>query len=162
MTNKIILLLIILLCLNGCTRDDICSEETPTTPLLIIVFKDIDNPVNGKNVSNLTINADYANDVEVFKGSNTDSIAIPLRTAADSARFRFSSENDQGTFTNIDLLSFSYQRQDIYVNRACGFKTTYTDLGFELNTDANNWILNLEIENQTVEDETKAHITILH
>ena len=162
MTNRIILLLITLFCLNGCTRDDVCSEETPTTPLLIIVFKDIDNPLNGKDVPNLIINADYANDIEVYNGSDTDSIAIPLRTTADNVRFRFSSENDQGTFKNIDVLSFNYQRQDIYVNRACGFKTTYTNLEPELNPDANNWILNLEIENQTIEDETKAHITILH
>lgn len=162
MTNRIILLLISILSLNGCTRDDICPDETPTTPLLIIVFKDIDNPLSDKSVPNLIINADYADDVEVFNGSDMDSIAIPLRTAADDVRFRFSSENDDGTFTNIDVVSFNYERQNIYVNRACGFKTIYSNLVDTLETDANNWILNLEIENQTVEDETKAHITILH
>lgn len=162
MTNRIILLLISILSLKGCTRDDICSEETPTTPLLIIVFKDNDNPVNSKDVPNLAINADYANDVEIYKGSGIDSIAIPLRTAVDDVRFRFSNENDDGTFTNIDVLSFNYERQEIYVNRACGFKTTYSNLGYTLETDSNNWILNLEIENKTVEDETNAHITILH
>ncbi len=162
MNNRIILLLVTLLCLNGCTKDDICSGETLTTPLLIIVFKDIDNPLNLKNVPNLTIIADYANDVEVYNGSAVDSIAIPLRTGADNTRFRFSNENDQGTFNNIDIVSFNYQRQDIYVNRACGFKTTYSELESVLDLDVNNWILNLDIENQIIEDETKAHITIFH
>jgi hypothetical protein len=162
MINRIILLLVSILCLNGCTKDDICSGETPTTPLLIIVFKDIDNPLEAKNVPNLSVIADYANDVEVFSGSAIDSIAIPLRTGADSTRFRFSNENDLGTFNNIDIVSFNYQRQDIYVNRACGYKTIYSNLESVLDLDANNWILNFEIENQIIEDETKAHITIFH
>jgi len=162
MTHKIILLLITIASLNGCTRDDICSGETSTTPLLIIVFKDINNPLVGKEVPNLIIQADYADTVEVFNGSDMDSIAIPLRTTDDSTRFLFNSENDDGTVSNIDTLSFSYQRQDIYVNRACGFKTNYSDLESELSIDTDIWVLNLEIENRTIEDETKAHITIFH
>tara|TARA_R110002124_G_scaffold254044_3_gene419552 strand:+ start:53104 stop:53592 length:489 start_codon:yes stop_codon:yes gene_type:complete len=162
MIKKIITLLLIVVAFNGCTRDDICPEGSDTTPLLIIVFKDILDPSEAKAVPNLTVRADYSNNVDVLVAANTDSIAIPLRTGADDTRFQFINENEDGTFTNVDILSFLYQREDVYLNRACGFKTIYNQLGFNLEGDPNNWLLNIQIETQTVEDETETHVTILH
>ena len=149
-----------MLCLNGCTKDDICPEETATTPRLIIVFKDASIPVNDKAVPNLTINADYDGNIEVFKESNLDSIWIPLRTTDDSTRLLFSSSNSDGSIIDIDTVSFNYLRKDIYINRACGFKTNYDNLSSELET--NNWIQSITIEKTTIEDEAEAHITIFH
>lgn len=147
---------------NGCTRDDICPEGSETTPLLIVVFKDILDPTAAKAVPNLTVRADYNNNVDVLIASNIDSIAIPLRTGANDTRFQFINENAGGTFTNTDIISFLYQREDIYLNRACGFKTIYNELNYNLVGDPNNWLLNIQIETQTVKDETETHVTILH
>jgi len=162
MIKKVILLLTVIVALNGCSRDDICPEGSETTPLLIIVFRDILDPTEAKQVPNLTVRADYNNNVDVLIASNIDSIAIPLRTGADDTRFQFINENAGGTFTNIDVITFLYQREDVYLNKACGFKTIYNELDFDLQDDPNKWLLNIIVRTQTVKDEAETHITILH
>ncbi len=162
MIQRLLILIISMAFLNGCTRDDICPEGTPTTPLLIITFKDISNPFVSKEVDDLTIETDYDTSTTVLNKVTTDSIAIPLRASADNTRYRFIL--DSGDATELtDVYSFSYQRNDVYVNRACGFKTTYNSLtAVEDDEGQIDWILNLEIIKPTIEDETEAHITILH
>lgn len=156
------LMFIVLLSLNSCTKDDICPQETPTTPLLIITFKDILNPTVSKSVTNLTIETDQDPPIVFVTNIATDSIGIPLRTNADTVQYRFV-KNTGETDEIIDVYEFNYERSDSYLNRACGFITTYEGLT-ALKTDQGmlDWILNLSILNTTVEDETEAHITILH
>ena len=162
MIKRIFLVLVILIGLNGCTRDDICSEGTATTPLLIITFKDSTNPLMSKQVPNLTIETADVNNTAVITQVSTDSIAIPLNSGADNAMFRFK-KDDGGANPNTDVITFNYSRQDIYVNRACGFKTIYDDLSVNLQDEGTaNWIYSIEVLNQFIENESQAHITILH
>jgi len=145
----------------SCTRDDICAETTPTTPLLIITFKDASNPLESKSVVNLTVATDYDPSVVIISAA-TDSIAIPLRSGANDTRFRFV-QDDGGLTENTDVITFSYQLEDIYVNRACGFKTTYTSLSMLVEDAGDNiWISSQQINENTVIDEQQAHITIFH
>ena len=162
MIKKIILVLIILTALNGCTRDDICAEATATTPLLIITFKDKVNPLVAKTVTSLSIETADENNTPVILQSSTDSIAIPLNIGADLSKFRFT-KDDEGVNPNTDILTFNYTRSNIYVNRACAFKTVYDNLTYDLDYEGTaNWIFNIEVLNQTIENENQAHITILH
>ena len=163
MIRKLLLLLTLVISLNGgCTRDDICSEATPTTPLLIINFKDVANPLVAKSVSNLTVETDYDPSVLLLSEVTTDSIAIPLQTGLDNTRYRFIT-NAGETNELIDIYEFNYMRDNIYINRACGFKTIYTTLSaIEDDDEPVDWIINLDVLNTTVENENQAHITIFH
>jgi len=162
MIKRTILLFCVILSLNGCTRDDICPGETPTTPLLIFTFNDVLNPLLAKSVTSLTIETDEETPVVFVTNVSTDSIGVPLRTGADAVRYRFI-RNSGETNEIIDVYEFSYERSDVYLNRACGFKTTYKGLtALEDDEGIVDWILNLSILKTTVEDETEAHITILH
>ena len=162
MIKRTILLFCVILSLNGCTRDDICPEETPTTPLLIFTFKNVLNPLLAKTATNLTIETDEESPVVIVTNVSTDSIGVPLRTGADAVRYRFI-QNSGETNEIIDIYEFSYERTNVYLNRACGFKTTYNSLAARKDDEGIvDWILNLSILKTTVEDETEAHITILH
>ena len=162
MIKKTILLFCVILSLNGCTKDDICPDETPTTPLLIFTFKDNVNPLVAKSATNLTIETDEENPVVIVTDVSTDSIGVPLRTGADAVRYRFI-RNSGTTDEIIDIYEFNYERSDVYVNRACGFRATYNNLtALEDDLGVIDWILDLNILKTTVEDETEAHITILH
>lgn len=145
----------------GCSRDDICSGETLTTPKLIIVFKNVLNPLEDSSVTAFSIEADYSENVNVLETTTTDSIAIPLRTGANETRFRFI-QNTGATNENTDIITFNYITNELYVSRACGFKTNYDNLEGAITDDALNWIQNLTINKQRVEDEQETHITILH
>ena len=162
MLKRLVFLLLALTVITGCTRDDICEEGAATTPLLIITFNDIVNPNQRKAVTNLTIETREINSTEVITSETTDSIAIPLRNAALETSYRF--KKGVGTAApNTDVLTFTYTTEDLYVNRACAFKTIYHDLSALVQNEGTaNWILQLDIETTDIVDETETHITIFH
>ncbi len=151
------------LLLAACERDDICAEGTPTTPLLVIEFFDIDNPAEEKIPENLFIVEQGA---DVGLEFNTARIAIPLRTDVDETRYNFilnTESEDTSLPQNIDTIVFSHLREEEFVSKACGFRVSYQALQDEFNPlDDGNWIDNITILNTTIEDETEAHIRIFH
>lgn len=148
--------------LNGCTRDDICAEGTPTTPKLIILFKDIADPTRAKSVPNLSVSVADLKNREVISETTTDSIAIPLNPGASSVLYQFT-RADGSSSPNTDYLEFSYNTNDEYVNRACGYKTTYSALRDSLRNEGTaNWIILTDTLKTTLLDETEAHFVIFH
>lgn len=147
----------------NCEKDDICSDSTPTTPRVVIEFYDASDPTELKTVTNLGIIAPgFTNGF----GFNGVSIAtVPLQTTNDNTTLQFienGSDTDTGN-DNIDEIIFNYTRQDIYVSRACGYKTNFTldaTTGAILTTDADNWIQSITIEQTIIENEDETHIKI--
>jgi|SRR5690606_15037831 len=165
MLKKVILLILIIIAFKGCTRDDLCPEGTATTSNLIITFNDIITPATRNPVANLRIVTNYPDSVEVLRQSNIDSIAIPLNTNSDTTKYKFIRTiiSPTDTIVNIDSLVFIYQRNNDYVNRACGFKTEFNNLVSDLEEEGSeNWIQNILTIRDTVNDENSAHIRILH
>ncbi len=164
-----ILFLFFSMVLMTCEKDDICSADTSTTPRLIVTFHDISSPEDKKNVGGLFVyGKDDDNENVLFKNitvTNTDSIAIPLRTDSDLTKFVFQKDvediSDLST-GNPENIQANYTREDIYVSRACGYKNIFTNLNISLEADTDNWIANIIIENTTVDNETTAHVKIFH
>jgi len=164
MLKKIILLFIFTTITMGCGKDDICPEETLTTPKLVIVFKSDINQTISKTVTNLTVTTIIDNEtVNIIKSVTTDSITITMNTAMDFTLFQLIKNNTNENEGNTDNLTFSYERENVYLNRACAFKAIYHNLVSELEVVENeNWIKNITVNEFTVEDETKTHVTIYH
>ena len=149
--------------ISGCTSDDICEEGSPTTPLLIITFKDFINPEVSKEVTSLTIKTDEENPVVLLHQATTDSIAIPLNTNTSVTKLFFIKNDNEEDTGNYDVVTFTYQTQPEYVNRACGYKVNYNNLDAQLETEnTTNWIQQINLLQTTVKDETSTHISILH
>jgi len=167
--NSLILILVMMLSF-GCEKDDICSAATGTTPKLILRFYDISDEEETKSVPNLLVYG--VNDVDEIvlfdhiglTAANKDSIAIPLRTDGSATRFVLHRdfENDDFNTGNFDIITANYIYEEVYVSRACGYKTIYNELALDLATDTENWVINSEIINTTVENETTAHVKIFH
>ncbi|OUR99030.1 hypothetical protein A9Q86_13260 [Flavobacteriales bacterium 33_180_T64] len=173
--NVNLLLLVILMFSFSCERDDICSEDTATTPHLIIRFYDIENQSEFKNVSALKISGldddgTVLDEISVTT-TNPDSIVLPLRfqNEGELTITRFQLEKDSNLSeagnSNIDIIEVSYTPEFIYVSRACGYKSIF-DLvpvsGVIRENDSDNWISSAEIINQTIENESEAHVIIYH
>ena len=176
-----LLLLLLFIIISSCEKDDICSETTPTTPKLILRFFDIASQDDTKNVTSIGVTSRNLDNEEFIitglNGVTTDSIAVPLRilpTDENVTRFTFYKEfavDDNGTpgdttddiySGNPDVITFAYKREDIYVSRACGFKTIFKELILTVEQDGDNWIINSDILNATIENETSAHVKIFH
>ncbi|MEZ4797333.1 MAG: DUF6452 family protein [Flavobacteriaceae bacterium] len=166
--NYYFLLILLIFFVYKCEKDDICSAETGTTPKLILRFYDISDEEETKQVPNLLVyGINDANEIVLFDhigttAINKDSIAIPLRTDGNATRFVLHRDFEGNDTGNIDVITANYIGEDIYVSRACGYKTIYNALALDLEPDSDNWVINSEIINRTVENETTAHVKIFH
>lgn len=158
------LLLLLIITSSSCEKDDICDASTSTTPRIVIEFYDFSNPSVLKNVTNLSIIGEGMTEALVKK-SNANTISIPLKTTENSTSYRFVL-NEETAFDNEDVIKFDYTHENLYVSRACGFKTV-----FALN--ATNpltlsdvaiadglWIKQIVLNSAVIENEKKTHVKI--
>src|SRR5690625_2896290 len=160
----IALLLIASLVCFSCTRDDLCPENTAVTPNILILFHDSEEPEQRKSVERLKVLVDNEEQTVVISPVTTDSISLPLNVNSDQTDFIFekivTSETDTLIYQNH--LSFSYNRKDIYVNRACGFRSEFYDLSVSNRSENLPWIDALIIKKDSITNENEAHLIILH
>lgn len=175
--KKIILLLFALaLFFSSCEKDDICDANTPTTPRLVIEFYDILNPSVLKNVTNLKVVGEGMPEGIIFNAAtgdakyltNGNTISIPLKTVGTSTSYSFTlnSGNANPALVNVDNIKFDYTTQELFVSRACGYKTIFTldPINPYTHTDAavadEKWIKFISVEKSNLENENETHIKI--
>lgn len=162
MYQKIVVLFLFIWTLQACTRDDLCPEGTATTPNMIITFYDIEDPNRQKIVEGLSIEA---NGETVLARTSTDSISLPLNVNSSSTLYQFTRTTiiETDTIIDIDRIQFDHTQNEIYVNRACGFRAEFKLEDATLEDTGNaHWIKNIIIIRDSIVDETKAHLTIYH
>lgn len=165
---SILILLLFTAGISSCQKDDICPDSSQTTALLIIGFYDADNPSEPKEVVGFNLIAEGVFDSLYASPQTTDSIAIPLKTFQAFTRYKFminlEEEENNPVPTNVDEVEFGYFPNEVYVSKACGFKTEFLDIQAVVQQEnpGENWIKDIVVERTTVKDETRAHITILH
>ncbi len=148
--------------LTFCEKDDICDANTATTPRLIIKFFDVNNPSFAKNVTNLAIIGDGMEaPISTFNGNTVE---LPLRTDADLTGYRFILNSTDLNTDNEDRLTFNYARNDVFVSRACGYKTLFVlddaaPFVFDAATDG-TWMQNITVEQPSIETEDETHLNI--
>ncbi|XCF04902.1 DUF6452 family protein [Tamlana crocina] len=161
----------------SCERDDICPASTPTTPHLIIDFLDVNNNDNPKNVFDLVVaGTDNESILPGYAFVSASTVYLPLKTDANSTQFVLFKEaeiNDNGTEEdssddfiegNPDVITINYSREQVFVSRACGYKTVFKNVTLTIEPDEDNWMLSRQplTDNQSVEDETTTHFNITH
>jgi hypothetical protein len=144
----------------NCEKDDICAEGTPVTPRVIIEFFDATDPETPKNVTNLGVIATGFTEGFAFNGTNK--IEVPLRTNVDTTELDFvlnGADNDPANDETVTL-TFNYERSNVFISRACGYKTIF-NLTNVLPTDfTGTWISSLTIEQPNIINENETHIKI--
>lgn len=179
MKKIISLLLIFTFGLSSCEKDDICDADTPTTPRLVITFYKSNEPTEKQNVKDLKVIGEGEKNGIVFNKSITDTtnqaryvtnsntVSIPLRTDKNTTTYRFvyNSLSENPATINTDVLTFNYVHQNVYVSRACGFKTTFTLTPikpFELKDGGDGvfWMQQVFEKTPNVEFENETHIEV--
>lgn len=188
--NLILIALIIIIGYFSCERDDICPDSTPTTPRLKIDLLDASNEDNKKNAFNLVviglddefnlpdpINVGNEFILPDYNFKDIDSLLLPLKTTENTTQYiliKDAEVNDNSTPDDLtddfidgnhDTITINYSREEVYVSRACGYKTIFKNVTLNLNEDDTDpWITSRQplTDNQSVEDETAPHFTISH
>ena len=158
--SLIIFSLVFFLFYNSCEKDDICLSDTPRSPRLIVKMVDKDNPDLYKSANNLLIKVIDNDSINI---QSSDSLTLNLNPYKNYTQFEFilnqGSENE-----NIDTLQINYSLNNIYIDRACGYKTSFifNSNALTLINEKNNWIESYLILKDTIINEEQAHMAILH
>ena len=152
--RKIWLFFLLLFLNSSCEPDDVCNEANPSTPHLVFRLYDSSQPNEFKAIDTLRIMS--LGDQAPLEFINTDSIVFPLQVNANKI-------NADLTISNgiTDRIEIDYLMTDVYLNRACGFKSTFKILSVEFDQPA-NWINSIEILTNEVIIDTLAHVKIYH
>lgn len=148
----------------NCEKDDICEEGTPTTPRLIVEFYDNAVPTNKKTVTDLKITATGQTNSLDFNA--VSKIELPLKVNENTVSYQLvlNSKNTNTALQNQDIIDISYTRKDVYISRACGFKTVFNlnenPNGILLTPDTDNWIKEINIQKFVIENENETHVKI--
>jgi len=155
----------------GCEKDDICAEGTLTTPSILIEFYDRDNTTVPKAATNFGYFVEGMDTIKIT--GNATEIRLPLRVDTTSVKWGLilsTPVTGQDPILNTDFLEFDYTTQQLYVSRACGYKTNFfltqgTDSAPNpLLTDSPDeselWIQEITVDKTNIEDENEAHIRI--
>ena len=165
--KKIFLFLLIAFSFSGCEKDDICDAATATTPRLVIDFYDINTTTPTlKAVSNLGIVAPPLTTGISFNGVTR--IYVPLKTTEDTTTMYFiqNGADTDATNDNTDILTFNYSRNNVYISRACGYKTLFNlnslsgIVQTEPLTPDGMWIKNIVVVKPNLETENEVHVQI--
>ncbi len=158
--NKLLFAFVCFVIFAGCERDDICLSTVEGTPDLVILLLDKETGTR-QTPSGFSIRPIGT---EKVLGRNTgDSLPLPLQIKEAITQFEFilnaGSENE-----NIDTLQINYQRQDQFINGACGFRANFIldEMPIFLLNSGDDWIKGAVILKDTISDETAAHLGILH
>ena len=158
--------MLILVAFSNCEKDDICAADTPTTPQVVLEFFDNDSQL-AKNVTNLNVQEiGSANALPTF--NNVSKIKLPLKATTDFTKYKLILNFGNTTnpaIVNEDNLQFDYTRNNVYVSRACGFKTLFTlALNSPTRTDKavpdGFWIKSIVIATPNILNENETHVKI--
>ena len=164
MKKILLVLLVFSVTLSSCEKDDICDATTATTPKLIIEFYDILHPTVLKNVTNLAVKE--VGSTSFINFNSVSRIQLPLKTNEDLTKCSLILNSTDTSTANEDFLQFKYTRQNIYVSRACGFKTIFTldpttpYLKSDASTPDGYWIQNITVATSNITTENETHIKI--
>ena len=171
MKKTFLLVLFFAFTFYSCEKDDICDANTLTTPRLVIEFYNFSNPSILKNFTNLKVVAVGMTDGVVINGgaiTNGNKISIPLKTNENSTSYSFTlnSGNSNPALVNEDIIKFDYLTQELFVSRACGYKTNFILDPVNPYTHSDGaaadqkWIKFISVEKSNIVNENEAHIKI--
>lgn len=154
---------------SACEKDDICGAEEPTTPNFLIEFYNFEDQGIPKNDLVEAFVAGREKDLIKSKGNK---LLIPLRLDQPESSWilRSIKRTANQTDTLYDTLTFKYTINTRYLNKACGYVSTFSltqdgtspTLNGEANQNSGNWIKYYTTETNEIQDSKKAHFKIYY
>ena len=123
------------------------------------------NPTVLKNVTNLAVK-EIGITSAVISFISESKIELPLKTNEEVTKYSFILNSTDLSTANEDFLEFKYTRQNIFVSRACGYKTIFTldpttpFIKTETSTPDGYWIQNITVDTSNITTENETHIKI--
>jgi len=164
-------LCLFLIVIFSCEKDDICADTVQTTPRLVIEFYDLTAPDNVLAVAGLFARGLDSGNAEGVPINNEvvftrSKISLPLKTDGSNETefilFKNYDVVDGVESGNSDTIKITYNTENVYVSRACGYKTNFEILTFSITEDSDQWMRNSDIIIYNITNENEIHVKIFH
>ena len=147
--HKILFLLFIIIL--GCEKDDICIEGSDTTSRITIGFIDYINKgpkiISLKSIRGIGLDS-------VIEGINGNSLKLPLIPSSNKTEYIL--EHNKV----LDTVTIHHQTIHKYLNRSCGFISSFIIKSDTEILKNHGWIKEVSIENDSIFNEEKTNILI--
>ena len=147
--HKILFLLLIIIL--GCEKDDICIEGSDTTSRITIGFIDY----NSKGPKSISLESIRGIGLDsVIEGINGNSLKLPLIPSSNKTEYIL--EHNKV----LDTVTIHHQTIHKYLNRSCGFISSFIIKSDTEILKNHGWIKEVSIENDSIFNEEKTNILI--
>ena len=146
------LILISLILILSCEKDDICIEGSDNTNRITIGFLD-DKTKNPTGISLVNLKS-IGNDSIIHETFSGQSIKLPLKVNSTKTQFLFDN-NDL-----IDTLTIYHQSIHQYLNRSCGYKSNFIINSQTEITKQTGWIREISVIKDSIFNEEQTNIFI--
>ena len=143
----------------ACEKDDICTQDDPTTPGIVLEFYDINNPTEAKIAPGLLAYVQGSNLAIQAEGNK---IILPLQVGQTQTTWQVTlNAQDQDVTNDItDEIILNYAVNHQYVSKACGYRAVFNLEEANPVSNTNNWITNLTLQNSIISSQNETHIKI--
>ena len=146
------LILISLILILSCEKDDICIEGSENTNRITIGFLDYETK-NPTGISLVNLKS-IGNDSIIHETFSGQSIKLPLKVSSTKTQFLLDS-NDL-----IDTLTIYHQSIHQYLNRSCGYKSNFIINSQTEITKQTGWIREISVIKDSIFNEEQTNIFI--
>ena len=146
------LILISLILILSCEKDDICIEGSENTNRITIGFLD-DETKNPTTISLVNLKS-IRNDSIIHESFSGQTIKLPLKVNSTKTQFLLDN-NDL-----IDTLTIYHQSIHQYLNRSCGYKSNFIINSQTEITKQTGWIREISVIKDSIFNEEETNIFI--
>jgi len=146
------LILISLILILSCEKDDICIEGSENTKRITIGF--LNNETKSPIGINLINVKSIDNDSIIHEQFSEDILNLPLKVNSNKTQFLLDNE------VSIDTLTIYHQSIHQYLNRSCGFKANFIINSQTEITKQTGWIREISVIKDSIFNEEETNIFI--
>ncbi|WP_372473602.1 DUF6452 family protein [Capnocytophaga sp. ARDL2] len=160
---KILITFLSLFTIFSCEKNDLCDGESQT-PRFRIELHDLFAPENKKAAK--IIRMYFADTEQYIEYKNTPTLYIPLSPVQNSAEWTLklydvTSSNEEILLGEEQFL-FTYTPKNIYISKACGFRTQFEAFSYQRKQNNTQWIRGLDLTTNTISNETDTHFILYY
>ena len=146
------LILISLILILSCEKDDICIEGSENTNRITIGF--LDNETKNPTGISLVNLKSIGNDSIIHERFSEDILKLPLKVNSNKTEFLLDNEE------TIDTLIIYHKTIHQYLNRSCGYKSNFIINSQTEITKQTGWIREISVIKDSIFNEEKTNIFI--
>lgn len=148
---------------SSCEKDDLCDGTDNQTPRLHISLYDQYNVENKKT-------AEYAKwyivgEETFLEATNVSDLYLPLIPGTTSTQWTielYDVIGEEKFLTGSETLQFSYSPENIYISKACGFKTNFNAFSYQRLNTPNPWMGGVSLTTNSITDEKNVHVQVFY